>query len=711
MTKQQNDVMQEEKEHLNKVQKIIEEQLHAANLSLDQNKEEIINQRKYLWENIYEMDPKEILSNLTFLSQDQDSYEFREDRKRLLLKLKDNPYFGRIDFAYEGESEAEALYIGLGGLRSKNGLETLIYDWRAPISSMYYDFDIGKAYYEAPAGRMDGEILRKRQIKIRRGIFEYALDSDFKIDDEILQRELSGNGSTKMRNIVATIQKEQNSIVRDQSSSIMVVQGVAGSGKTSVALHRIAFLLYQNRKNLHSSEILIISPNHIFADYISNVLPELGEQNILEVSFDEIAEHELGDPCKFESKYEQMEYRIGCKSEDDERMQRIRLKNSFPFLRELRDYVTYLEGHLFTFSSCTFRDFTMPVEKIKHLYQETFSAEPLFGRLDKIAERIADLYESDHNTEVSVSSREELKQKLYEMAESSNIFELYRGFIRSLRENYPVLAPDMILENNDIITENTKINLMYEDVFPIVLLKYMLFSKQQSRFDRIKHVIVDEMQDYSMVQYELLHRLFHCKMTILGDINQVVDKQGETLLDNIQNIFGQKITIIKMMKSYRSTYEISEFCRKLCGLTDAESFERHGKAPVFTECGDYSHMVETIQNRMDQVNLSEMATFAIICKTSAAATKLYSSLDTKHKESCYLINNDDVDFHEGIIITNSYLVKGLEFDYVLVPEVTDVEYSSGRDRQILYISGTRALHELELLYFGKKSTFLDEFLK
>lgn len=698
MDEQQNVVMQEEQKHLDEIQEVIQEQLQEVDTSLDKSREDIMEQKRYLWENIYELDLAEIASNRAIISEGHDSYEFKEAQKRLLLKLQENPYFGRIDFVYDGESEAESLYIGLGGLRSKNGFENLIYDWRAPISSMYYDFEIGKAYYEAPMGKIDGEIVQKRQLKIRKGVLEYALNSDFKVDDEILQKELSGNGSTKMRNIVATIQKEQNLIVRDQTSSIMLVQGVAGSGKTSIALHRIAFLLYQNRKNLHSSEILIISPNSIFADYISNVLPELGEQNISEVSFDEIAQHEMKDICKFETKYVQMEYIIHCKSEEDERLRRIRFKSSLIFLKELQTYVKYLEDHLLVYSSCTLNDFTVDAESIKRLYQETFSRGPIFERLDKIGDRIADIYESDHNAVVSVLSRNEIKQNLHGMARTTDIIELYSEFVESLKEKYPVMEGDFISEKH----------LLYEDVFPIVLLNFMLFGKQKSQFDRIKHVIVDEMQDYSMIQYELLHLLFDCKMTILGDINQVVDKNTETVLDNVQEVFKQKATIVKMLKSYRSTYEISEFCRKLCNLTNAESFERHGKAPVFEECEDYNDMVASIQDKMDHVNLAEVTTAVVICKTSAAAEKLYCALDEKHKKCCYLMNKEDADFHEGIIITNSYLVKGLEFDYVIVPEVTAEEYASERDRQILYISSTRALHELDILYFGRKSAFLDD---
>ncbi len=698
MNEQQNNVMREEKEHLNEIQQVIRAQLQDVDSSLDKSREEIMKQKRYLWENIYELDLGEIASNRGIISEDYDSYEFREKQKRLLLKLQDNPYFGRIDFVYDGESEQEVLYIGLGGLREKNGVEILIYDWRAPISGMYYDFDMGNAYYEAPMGRVSGEIIQKRQIKIRKGNLEYALNSDFKVDDEILQRELSGNGSTKMRNIVATIQKEQNSIVRNQTASIMLVQGVAGSGKTSIALHRIAFLLYQNRKNLHSSEILIISPNHIFADYISNVLPELGEQNISEVSFDEIARHEMDGICRFETKYVQMEYIIGCRSEEDERLQRIRFKGSFVFLRELQEYVKHLEDSLITFSSFTFKNYTMEEEKIRSLYQETFSMEPIFGRLDKIGDRIADNYESNYNAVVSVLSRKEIKQSLYGMARTQDIVRLYCEFIESLKKRYSVMK-------NDFISEKF---LLYEDIFPVVLLKLMVFDNHKSQFDRIKHVIVDEMQEYSMIQYEILHILFKCNMTILGDINQVVDKGNEAVPDNIQEVFGQKVTMIKMMKSYRSTYEISEFCRELCGLKEAEIFERHGKPPVFEECKAYDDMIVSIQNRMEHVDLSEITTVAVICKTSASAKEMYDAFDEEHKKCCYLMNEEDAEFREGIIITDSYLVKGLEFDWVIVPEVTAQEYFSERDRQILYIACTRALHELDILYFGDKSTFIDK---
>ncbi len=656
----EDEVTIEEREHLNYIENIISEQLTEVEGSMEKSREDILRQKKYLWENIYELDPEEIASNRVNISEEHDSYEMRESKRRLLLKQQENPYFGRIDFVYEGDEEPEIVYIGLGGLQPKTRAGNLIYDWRAPISSMYYDFDMGKAYYDAPMGRFDGEIVQKRQLKIRKGVLEYALQSDFNVDDEILQRELSGSGSTKMRNIVATIQKEQNAVVRDQLSNVMVVQGVAGSGKTSIALHRIAFLLYQNRKNLKSSEVLIISPNTIFSDYISNVLPELGEQNITEVSFDEIAEHEMKGIAKYETKYEQMEYVISCKDDEDIRLKSIRFKSGFAFLEELKMYVKELEKT-----------------------------------------RIADIYESDHNTVISTTIRNEIKQSLREMAASTDLLELYENFINKLKDKYDECKEWRFSINH----------VQYEDVFPIILLKFLLFGNEKSYFERMKHVVVDEMQDYSMVQYEILNTLFKCKMTILGDVNQVVDKNNAMLIDNLQNIFGEKATLVKMMKSYRSTYEISEFCRKMCSLANAESFERHGEAPSIEEYEDYDSMIKEIQKKIDEIDLSIITTMVVICKTASAAQRLHENLEDSYKKKCYLMNDGSSNFHEGIIITNSYLVKGLEFDYVIVPDVTADEYNTERDRQILYIAGTRALHKLDIMYYGNRSTFVDDAMK
>ncbi len=705
---------QEELSRLNEIQKIIREQLNASDCSIGREHRDIIEQKRYLWENIYELDPAEIRSAKAVISGDQSLHAQRLEQHRLLQRLQKNPYFARIDFVYDGEEEAETFYIGLGGLRSTDGRSALIYDWRAPISSMYYDYDIGSASYEAPAGRIEGEIVHKRQLKIRNGTLEYVLSSGFKIDDELLQRALAANSSTKMQNIVATIQREQNAVVRDSAAGILLVQGTAGSGKTSVALHRIAYLLYRNRKTLHSSQILLLSPNRIFTEYISDVLPELGEQNICEMSLDEFALHERDFLGAFETKYAQLENVIRCRPAQEHRLPLIRFKKSLCFLKELKSYGTKLEDHLVVFSDYTFsrparseeeeaRGHTASADELRKWYRGSFSSLPLFQRLERMAEQIADDFEAEHTAELSALSREEIRHGLFALCKTTDVLELYAAFLRSLKEKYPLLESGIIPEKN---------HLVYEDVFPVLLMKTMLFGTQTSRFDRVRHVVVDEMQDYSMVQYELLRLLFPCSMTILGDVSQQFDggtaacSAPEAFLNDIREVFGGKAALVRLEKSYRSTLEISEFCRKLGGLSGTSAFARRGKALLLKKYPDFPGMAAGLQNRLDQIDPEKIKTAAIICKTAEAAENLYLTFDKEHRERCRRLLTEEDDFREGILLTSSYLAKGLEFDLVIVPEVTAEEYCSETDRRILYIECTRALHELELLYYKEASPFL-----
>ena len=285
------------REYLNYVLDKLQERIRKLDDAILHGQKEIENMHEYYWENYTEMDQYgyEDFDNQQALLGQVNANKEKLDLRRRFKKMLDSPFFGRVDFIYDGEEEAETFYIGIGNFSKESGRLPLVYDWRAPVSSLFYDYDKGEAYYDAPAGRMEGEVLSKWQYKIRGGKMIYAFESDVKIDDEVLKQELGSHGDVKLKNIIKTIQKEQNAIIRNTQDRILAIQGVAGSGKTSVALHRIAYLLYHDRENLKSSNVLVLSPNGVFSDYISHILPELGEENIREMSFDMFAYRELRD--------------------------------------------------------------------------------------------------------------------------------------------------------------------------------------------------------------------------------------------------------------------------------------------------------------------------------------------------------------------------------------------------------------------------------
>ena len=285
------------REYLGYVLECLERRLTEVGKTLEAGAKEIEDMHDYYWENYNEMDQYgyEEFDNRQALLQQVNANEEQRQLRRRFQKMLDSPFFGRVDFTYEGDDAPEEFYIGIGNFAERAGSSPLVYDWRAPVSGLFYDYDKGPAEYEAPSGVFRGDIVSKWQYKIRRGRMIYEFESDIKIDDEILKAELGSSGEIQLKNIIRTIQKEQNAIIRNTRDRIMVIQGTAGSGKTSVALHRIAYLLYHDRKNLRSSNILILSPNSVFADYISHILPELGEEDIREMSFDLFAYPDLQD--------------------------------------------------------------------------------------------------------------------------------------------------------------------------------------------------------------------------------------------------------------------------------------------------------------------------------------------------------------------------------------------------------------------------------
>ena len=677
--------------------------------SIEAGQKEIEGMHEYYWENYTEMDQYgyENFDNQQALLHEINASNEKIELRRRFRKMMDSPFFGRVDFCYEGDDEPEIFYIGIANLAEENGGLPLIYDWRAPVSGLFYDFDKGPASYQAPLGEIHGDIAAKWQYKIRGGKMIYEFESDVKIDDEILKAELGSNGDVQLKNIIRTIQKEQNAIIRNTSDRIMVIQGAAGSGKTSIALHRIAYLLYHDRKNLKSSSVLVLSPNGVFSDYISHILPELGEENIREMSFDLFAYKRLKNTVSdCEDRYDLIERQISGLCDEE----LLKEKQSRDFLDRMEGYLAELEDSLMNFRDIEHRGVVKKEQEIIELFYFKFMDIPLLSRMDAVAEYFIDEVETLKGFDLPEEERDAVKSRFYRMYETRDLYVLYNRFLR--QEGFPAL-PQVQYE---------KRKLRYEDVYPVLYLKYRLETQQED--SGVRHLIVVEMQDYSMIQYLIIQRLFKCKMTILGDREQTMDGDQQDVLTFLPKIFGKDIRRIVMNKSYRNTIEIASYANKLAGITEVELFERHGK-PV--EEKEFTGLTEALERVVKELRLEKQTvaeadedmpenaasetdgtetgeelsyeTAAVITRTADEAREAYYILQKKleaegfdTKERLSLLHRDSTNFKKGLTVTTFYMAKGLEFDQVFsVFPGTDRSPIVQRAR---YIAATRALHEL-----------------
>lgn len=699
-------------EFLGYVTEKLEKKIGEVGGKIRETREDIRGMHEYYWENYTEMDQygyEDFDNQQALLAQVNAEQEERKLRRRL-LKMLDSPFFGSVDFVYEGEEKSEAFYIGIGNFAGETGGLPLIYDWRAPVCSLFYDYDKGGASYEAPGGRMEGEILSKRQYKIRDGKMIYEFESDMKIDDDILKQELGANGDVRLKNIVRTIQREQNAIIRNTRDKVLVIQGAAGSGKTSIALHRIAYLLYHDRKRLKSSNILILSPNSVFSDYISHVLPELGEETILEMSFDLFAYRRLQDvaaDCRDKFDFIEEQMLLG-------RREQGRWKQSEEYVRTVEGFLLDLEDRLMEFKPVEYRGFSRKAEELLILFYYKFPDIPLLSRMDAVMEYFVDEYETLSGRRIPEEELELLREKFYGMYVTRDVYEIYNWL---LEENGIPTLPDLPLERRV---------LEYEDVYPILYLKYRLFTVKNR--GSIRHLVVDEMQDYTYLQYVLLQRMFSCNMTILGDRAQTVDESPRDVLRFLPGIFGRDIRMVEMKKSYRNTLEIARYAEQISGLSGITYLERHGK-PVEEET--FRNLEEALEQALARVRVGAggYETAAVLTMTEREAKACYKYLERRKRDShagadegkcanshagadeskcadshdradeeiaeagpvLSYIDRDSTAFQKGITVTTFYQAKGLEFDqvFLVAGDPENVFF-----RQFQYIGATRALHEL-----------------
>lgn len=696
-----------EREYLAFVEQKLGEKIEDLNQELEEGEKDVESMHDYYWENYTEMDEYgyENFDNQQALLAQINSNNTRLDLKRRYRRMQDSPYFGRVDFRYEGEESSEPHYIGIANFSERDGSMPLIFDWRAPVSGLFYDFEKGDAYYEAPRGRIEGEVTAKWQYKIKQGRLIYAVESDLKIDDDILREELSANGDVQLKNIVRTIQREQNRIIRNTSDRVLIVQGAAGSGKTSVALHRIAYLIYHDRKRLKASEILILSPNRVFSNYISHILPELGEENIKEMSFDYFAWKELkGAAADCEDYYDNLERKVRRQLEDAEGAGSVREPNtaarkfdkqSRKFAEEINGFLLMQEDELVSIHDVNFKRMQKSASELTQLFYYKFPDIPLFRRMEAVMDYVVDEAETFYGKDYDDEQKEKIRGIFEGMYETKDVYLLYSRFLKQigLKE-----LPDVPVEERVV---------PYEDVYPMLYMKYCLEGTGSRR--RVRHLVIDEMQDYSYMQYLILAKLFPCQMTIVGDRCQTMDEEQHDVASFLPSVLGRDICVMSIDKSYRNPIEIAQYAQSLIGETGIENFGRHGKAPEEIPVSGKWDGVLKIREKICTEGIAarteterNFETAAVICTTMKEAEEvfgLFKELLVKEgvdiKKYLMLLDKNSEEFRRGVVVTAFYMAKGLEFDQVFAWNHKDRQ--EGIFRQIRYIDATRALHELYML--------------
>lgn len=675
-----NQTEKQEKEYLKQIISFLKKVIGNTDASVKDHVDTLAEYKDYIWFN-KDIDPHEIRSMRESILNHFALGESVINKHKRLTKILAIPYFGRIDFLEKKEnSKVMPIYIGIHTFYDPESRATLIHDWRAPVSSMFYDHELGEAGYRSPSGEIKGVISLKRQYRIRGGKMEFMIESALTVHDDILQKELSSNADDKMKNIVATIQREQNWIIRNEDIRTLIIQGVAGSGKTSIALHRIAYLLYTFRDSISSKDILIISPNKVFSDYISNVLPELGEETVPETSMEQILSGVL------EHKYKYQTY-FGLVNELLEKpssslIDRIAYKASFGFISELDKFILHIENTYFKAADVKLTKYiTIPAPFIEEQYLR-FNRYPIRRRFDAMADYMLDMLKIQYTFTVTTTGRNLLKKEIRLMFAGNNDIQVYKDFFKWTNN------PGMFKMRKGHTLE-------YSDLAPLAYLHLALEGNGNQPF-RVKHLLIDEMQDYSPIQYKVIQKLFPCRKTVLGDAGQSVNPYGSSTAETIQKSLTAS-EIMKLCKSYRSTFEITDFAQKIHPNAELEPVARHGEKPQILQFGSAVEELSGIMGLISTYRKSGYKSLGIICKTEQQARKMADMLKSYANDISFLSSQSSA-FVQGIVITSAHMAKGLEFDEVIIPQTDERNYRSEIDKSMLYVAVTRAMHRLTLTF-------------
>ena len=594
-----------------------------------------------------------------------------------LRRLWESPYFGRMDLEFS-EHDADTFYVGLRELIDTNEMKQYVIDWRSPVASIYYEDETGDVSYMAPAGEQRARLTGRKQIVINRGRLTMVLDGEEQVNDEILQLVLSQKAGTKMKQIVSTLQAEQNEIIRAEPQRTALIQGVAGSGKTSIALHRASYLLYRDRQ-MASANVLLLSPNPQFSEYISQVLPDLGDENVPALTADQLMRVEVYDA---DASYR----RIRFGSSPAARMD---AAGTFEFLAEAKRYAADREAELFTATDIKTPNFTIKAAYLQRLFYSNYQRIAPFERYAAIVEHLAEEY----GERKFPRNRDAVEDALRAMYATWSLDELVDGFFASLPTELAVARPETAGK---------------EEVDLVVLAWFKVRFFGSRDMEAVKHLFVDEMQDLFPLQHDLIRRMFSCPKTILGDVNQAVrftlPYQYLTQLRELYEV-GAQLDFYTLNNAYRSTYEITMFSRELIGRPEIQPIERHGE-PVLLE--HYADDEALLAGNLEQLAAWESAGYrqvAVIASDAEERELVYEQLRSAEELSAVSMKPGEVNGFQ-VTVLDPESAKGMEFDAVLVWNASAEHYGADLDRTRLYVAVTRALHELAISVVGKTSRWL-----
>ena len=685
-----------EEAHLNDALNIINEEILSYIEKRKYITEYIIDYRKKVIEE-YRDDEDKVLEYF-----DHEAYVKEEAFKNIDKKLKEytilkeSPYFGKINFIEEGDSPEE-IYIGRFGLTREGTYEPVIVDWRAPIASLFYKGNVGESSYTSPSGEISADILSRKQLVIKNGELKGVFESAIDVKDEILQMVLTSNSSEKLKDIVMTIQEEQDEIIRAPKDKAVVVNGVAGSGKTTIALHRISYLLYNFRKQF-GDKVLILGPNDIFMDYINGVLPSLGEDGVDNMTFEAFAIKEIGinEPIT-EFSYYIEEAMKG----NEEALKEYKYKSSFEFVRKLDDSIEEMNENYFSLDSVKFfGEEIVSKDEIRELFNKHYAYMPLFRRSDKI-KRILISKIKDKRDEYVWKLNKEIQEKISALTEDELIFEKNNlDFTRRLRIREIVRevinARERLnewLNNEDTVSIYKKItntdNLGFMDLAGILYLMIKLNGKKTKK--EYKHVVIDEAQDYNYIQFIVLKELTGAKSyTIVGDSNQrLIDTKEVPAMLKLNEILDN-VMEFSLNKSYRSTQQIMEYASKFLDEEKIVPLVRSGESVLEEETENIEETIDTITSIIEDYEEEGLESIAVITKKKDELKNLSHRL--KEKVKILTFDRNDIIYRGGKVLIPAYFAKGLEFDGVII-----LEDDTDTPNLVKYIMCTRALHRLSVI--------------